>query len=191
MKYAPIALSLLVAAACGGTDLEGGAPNGTGSGSSAGGGANATGGKTSIGGGTATGGSVTVSGGTSSASGGSVAVVGGSHSALGGQGANLGGAVASGGAPATSSGGQGSTPIGGATNGATSCDLRDIRCRAAQPVCEQGEVPSVVGTCYGPCVKIDTCGCASAEQCPEPNMYTCLVGPMHCSHYLALKIARP
>ncbi len=185
MKYAPIAFSLLVAVACGGTDSESGLPTGIGGGSGAGGTANATGGKTSIGGSSAFGGSVTTSsGGENAASGGHGTAVGGGSTALGGQSTNSGGHVSSGGAPTTGGAGQGSTATGGAADGATSCDSRNIRCRVAQPVCEEGEVPSVVGTCYGPCVKIDACACASAEQCPEPNRYTCLLGPMHCSYYL-------
>lgn len=54
------------------------------------------------------------------------------------------------------------------------CDWRKIGCRASPPLCGAGEVPSVEGSCWGPCVPIETCGCGdrSAErydsdpQCP-------------------------
>ena len=46
------------------------------------------------------------------------------------------------------------------------CDQRKIQCRAATPECAPGYVPSVVGICYGPCVKLSQCACTSSDQCP-------------------------
>jgi hypothetical protein len=64
------------------------------------------------------------------------------------------------------------------------CDPQKILCRVATPECPQGEVPSVKGSCYGDCVKVDRCSCTTAAQCPQPDQFTCLKGPMHCSYFL-------
>jgi hypothetical protein len=46
------------------------------------------------------------------------------------------------------------------------CDPGKIMCRAATPNCPVGYVPSVVGTCYGPCVRLQECTCKTSDQCP-------------------------
>jgi hypothetical protein len=51
------------------------------------------------------------------------------------------------------------------------CDARAIRCRLAPPVCGGGEVPSVDGTCWGPCVPATDCTCDPTASCPAG--YTC------------------
>jgi hypothetical protein len=73
----------------------------------------------------------------------------------------------------------------GACGQGTNCDQRDIVCSMTLPACGQGQVPLVAGNCYdGTCVPIDQCLCTVAEECPEPNQYTCLMSEGHCSYYL-------
>lgn len=38
-----------------------------------------------------------------------------------------------------------------------SCSPASVNCRMLPPMCRSGEVPSVVGTCWGPCVSFDAC----------------------------------
>jgi hypothetical protein len=64
------------------------------------------------------------------------------------------------------------------------CDLGKVRCRRALPACAEGEVPTVEGTCYGPCVKLERCACSEAEDCPFPEMYTCHRSARHCGPYV-------
>ena len=54
-----------------------------------------------------------------------------------------------------------------------SCSPQMILCRRAPPVCPDGQVPSVEGTCYGPCVPIGDCICQAPGDCPNANDYTC------------------
>lgn len=65
-----------------------------------------------------------------------------------------------------------------------SCDHRRIRCRALEPVCPEGQVASVAGTCWGPCVAIDACVCSDAAQCPHEERFTCHRSAMRCGYYL-------
>ncbi len=44
-----------------------------------------------------------------------------------------------------------------ATEPSANCNQRDVLCKRAAPFCPQGQVPSVVGSCYGPCVPVDQC----------------------------------
>ncbi|HVJ21419.1 MAG TPA: hypothetical protein VM686_38675 [Polyangiaceae bacterium] len=100
----------------------------------------------------------------------------------GGSDADTGGAAGSDGGAA--SGGEGPSGSAGAPADAlVDCDPRKILCKIAAPECPMMEVPSVEGTCYGPCVKIDRCACASAAACPEEEQYTCW-GGMHCGPYV-------
>jgi hypothetical protein len=81
----------------------------------------------------------------------------------------------------SAAGGNGGVPA----EGSVSCDPRAVRCRVATPTCTGVmEVPSVVGTCYGPCVPIAACKCSSAVECPDSNQYTCIMSAKHCSPYL-------
>lgn len=148
---------LLVFLACGGKD----AVSNPGSA-----GHDASGGTEQIGGSANTGGETSTSGGKS-ASGGAGA-------------ANSGGATDSGGV--TSTGGQ--APAGGAGDpGLVSCDLRKVACKIAQPSCPENQVPSVAGACFGPCVPIESCACAAAEECPFSDRYTCWQRT-HCGPYV-------
>lgn len=88
---------------------------------------------------------------------------------------------AAGGASVTSAGG--ATGIGGGA-GDVSCDPRKILCKRVAPECGTMEVPSVDGSCYGPCVAISQCACSVAEECPDSNQYTCNKSAAHCTPYL-------
>ncbi|UJR85064.1 hypothetical protein [Sandaracinus amylolyticus] len=68
--------------------------------------------------------------------------------------------------------------------GATSCDRRDVRCRAVEPTCPEGQVASVVAQCWGPCVAIDECSCTEADACPNRDQYTCHMHRQRCGPYL-------
>jgi hypothetical protein len=110
----------------------------------------------------------------------------GSGGVSGGQ--SSGGAMSTGGAP--SGGGAasgGSAPSSGGAGGAggdVSCDPRKILCKRVAPECGQMEVPSVEGSCYGPCVAIGKCACTAAEECPDSSQYTCNRSSAHCTPYL-------
>lgn len=166
---APIAFApLLLLLACGsaGDDVGGGSGGQSTSGgqSGASGGANSSGGNASSGGKAAG-----TSGGTGNASGGAVA--------KGGSAPSSGGAAATGGSASTSGG------SGGGASGLVDCDLRKVVCRIAVPECPQNQVPSVNGTCYGPCVPIDSCACTVAADCPYNEEYTCW-RRTHCGPYV-------
>lgn len=65
-----------------------------------------------------------------------------------------------------------------------SCDPTKILCRRAAPDCPEGQVPSVSGTCYGPCVPVDSCACTQASECPDHDKYTCHMSAKHCGPYV-------
>ncbi len=64
------------------------------------------------------------------------------------------------------------------------CRPDEVFCDIPPPVCEDGQVPSVEGGCYGPCVPIGDCPCASASDCPEPGRYTCHGFSMRCGPFV-------
>jgi len=130
------------------------------------------------------------SAGTNAGSGAANAASGGSNAgaSAGGEG-NGGGAGNSApgdsggaGAAAGTSGGEGDS--GAAGSNAVSCDPREIFCRRLTPVCGANEVPSVEGTCYGPCVPVEACTCAEAAACPQPNTYTCHLDRQRCGPFV-------
>jgi hypothetical protein len=131
----------------------GAATAGASSGSAGKAGASATAG-TSSGGGVA--GSVSNAGGVS----GSVATTGGQAGAQAGAGDQAGGGAA-----------------------LVDCDPKMILCKRLAPECGVGEVPSVEGSCYGDCVKVERCGCTTAAQCPQPEQYTCWA-ERHCGPFV-------
>lgn len=63
------------------------------------------------------------------------------------------------------------------------CVLEGAACLIAVPVCAQGEVPSVEGSCYGPCVPIEQCKCDGPQDCPDSAHYTCFNYAHHCGPY--------
>lgn len=73
---------------------------------------------------------------------------------------------------------------GGAGDGGTSCDPRKALCRSLPPTCAAGQVPSIDGSCWGPCVPIATCTCTSAADCPDANQYTCHLSRGVCDYYV-------
>ena len=65
-----------------------------------------------------------------------------------------------------------------------SCDPSKILCKRVAPTCATGEVPSVEGSCYGACVKIDQCACAAPTDCPSPIQYTCHLNVSRCGPFV-------
>jgi hypothetical protein len=110
---------------------------------------------------------------------------GGSSSGGGAQGGNAAGG-SSGGVSTTGGQSEAQAGEGNATGGAgglVDCDPKKILCKRLAPTCDAGQVPSVSGSCYGDCVKIERCACNAAEQCPEPNEYTCW-SKQHCGPFV-------
>ena len=58
-----------------------------------------------------------------------------------------------------------------------------ILCRMVEPDCGPGRVPSVEGSCWGPCVDITACACESAADCPDANQYTCWMSTGRCNFW--------
>jgi hypothetical protein len=63
------------------------------------------------------------------------------------------------------------------------CDPGKIRCRRMPPECPAGQVPSVSGSCFGPCVAVEKCACSAAAQCPQSDKHTCWQGK-HCGPFV-------
>ncbi|MDB4972922.1 MAG: Kazal-type serine protease inhibitor domain protein [Myxococcaceae bacterium] len=81
----------------------------------------------------------------------------------------------------------GQPDAGGRVDGGTadvSCDPAPVLCKRAPPVCPTGEVPAVVDTCWGDCVRVDRCACYGQSQCPEPERYACHMSAAHCGPYV-------
>jgi hypothetical protein len=116
----------------------------------------------------------TSSGGQSSSGGSSAGGHVGGSAAGTSAGSADGGEAAAGGA--NSAGAAGSSAL-------VDCDPKKILCKRLAPECAANEVPSVAGSCYGDCVKIDRCGCTDAAQCPDPNQYTCWA-KNHCGPFV-------
>jgi hypothetical protein len=178
-----LALGTLLSTACGETSDDDGAGAAgqagtatTGGGAGKGGSGGSSAGSSAGKGGTSSGGAG--AGGTSSSGG---AGTGGTSSNAGS--AGTGGTSSNAGSAGMS--GAGSSGDGGSENyGMNDCDPRKITCRRAAPVCDEGEAPSVEGTCYGPCVPIATCACSSADACPLPEMFTCHLSRGRCDYYV-------
>ena len=66
------------------------------------------------------------------------------------------------------------------------CDDRagKVTCKKARPMCPEGQVPTVVDTCWGDCVAIDQCVCKEADACPERETYVCHMSAGHCGPYV-------
>jgi hypothetical protein len=67
-----------------------------------------------------------------------------------------------------------------------SCDRRRVTCERVAPVCASGEAPSVLGTCWGPCVAATSCVCASNDECPDVRGFSeiCYPRQMRCGPLL-------
>jgi hypothetical protein len=68
----------------------------------------------------------------------------------------------------------------GACEAGVSCDTSKVLCKIATPICPTGQVVSVNGSCYGPCVPVETCACAAPADCPDPGTTTCHMSTMRC-----------
>jgi hypothetical protein len=58
-----------------------------------------------------------------------------------------------------------------------SCDSGRVRCADAAPTCPAGQAPAVVAGCWGPCVPIEMCRCDQNWQCPQRDLYRCVLLP--------------
>jgi len=115
----------------------------------------------------------------------------GSHSAGAGSGAGAesqsagaAGTPSAGAAGTPSAGAAGMNTSGGASTSTVDCDPRKIVCKRVAPDCAGDQVPSVEGSCYGPCVDIDRCACIEAASCPEQERFTCHMNRKLCGPYL-------
>ncbi|MCA9621899.1 MAG: hypothetical protein KC731_22900 [Myxococcales bacterium] len=102
-----------------------------------------------------------------------------------------GGSGANGGSGGTAGvGGMGSGGAGGA-GGGVSCNPSQVLCDGPVPQCPMGEVPSVDGACWGPCVPVLECAtepsCDGCQQgfCIEYQSFTieyrCVLPALMCS----------
>jgi hypothetical protein len=65
------------------------------------------------------------------------------------------------------------------------CSQAAMTCTTAGPVCPQGVVAEILNGCYsGRCVPIGSCGCTSANDCPDRGQYTCDQSLKRCTYYL-------
>lgn len=129
-------------------------------------------------------------GGDSGAGAGGAGVVAGSSSVAG---STEGGSVGSSGSAAGGVSGGGASGGTGASAGTETgeggepslvdCDARKVTCKVAKPTCGTFQVPSVEGSCYGECVKIERCACSEAAECPDSNQFTCWKRT-HCGPYV-------
>lgn len=73
-----------------------------------------------------------------------------------------------------------------------SCDRSRVTCKLAEPVCPEGSVPSVEGSCYGPCLPATECSSVTGcDDCTEPAVcvrneaqlltYGCVLPPQGCN----------
>lgn len=76
------------------------------------------------------------------------------------------------------------TATSDASDDAVHCDHREVTCRAAEPVCPEMQVASVVGTCWGPCVRIDQCVCTGPQDCPHEETFACHLYRQRCGPYV-------
>ena len=113
--------------------------------------------------------------GTETAAGGATASAG--ASGAGTSAGRAGGGAAGGNATAGKASSDGGAP------GLVDCDPKKILCKRLAPECNAGEVPSVDGSCYGDCVKVEQCACSAAAECPEPDQYTCWA-QQHCGPFV-------
>lgn len=104
-------------------------------------------------------------------------------SSVGGGAAGEASAGAGAGAGSGSGGASAGSGAGSVSSQLLDCDPRNVVCKRAAPSCEFGSVPEVVGNCYGDCVRVDRCACSTAQQCPDPNQYTCW-GKQHCGPFV-------
>ncbi|MBW2526824.1 MAG: hypothetical protein JRI23_21755 [Deltaproteobacteria bacterium] len=107
----------------------------------------------------------------------------GEGGAAGATSSGTGGTTTGAGSTTTTGSGGGSAGSGGTAGaggaGTIRCNPSEVACYAPTPACPIGEVPSVVGSCWGDCVPILSCE-------PEPSCATCQTG--FCVEYQAWTI---
>lgn len=116
--------------------------------------------------------------------GGATPGAGGANGTTAGAGGAAGSATAGGAGGGMPSAGANNAGEGGSPSELVACDPRLIVCKRVAPSCAQGEVPSVEGSCYGPCVPIERCGCDEPADCPDNATYTCWNFGAHCGPYV-------
>ena len=114
--------------------------------------------------------------------------LGGDSNLAGSAAGALSGGASSAVAGSTSVGGQSagsgtSAGSAGASAGLLQCDPNQVLCKRTAPQCVFGEVPQVVDSCYGECVRVDRCACSTAAECPQPEQYTCWARS-HCGPFV-------
>jgi hypothetical protein len=62
----------------------------------------------------------------------------------------------------------------GACGDGESCFTGAVRCSDPAPICPEGQAPSVVNDCYGPCIPVSSCRCFAHYECPTLTLNTCL-----------------
>lgn len=62
------------------------------------------------------------------------------------------------------------------------CDPERVICRLAPPTCSNGEIPSVIDDCWGPCIAVRDCACDHPGTVPGgcPEGYACYNFDSHC-----------
>jgi hypothetical protein len=68
----------------------------------------------------------------------------------------------------------------GACDDGVSCTKEMVECTKPPPECPAGQEPSVVGTCWGPCVPLANCRCLYHWMCPHLEVNTCLTPDYRC-----------
>lgn len=91
--------------------------------------------------------------------------------------------TSAGGSSGGSDGGDAGAASGGGASSLEDCNTQHVTCKALPPQCGSGQVPSVEGTCWGDCVKIERCACSAQDDCPDHDQYTCW-GGRHCGPYV-------
>jgi hypothetical protein len=109
---------------------------------------------------------------------------GGSTSGSGGSSGAGAGAVGGGDSNGGTSSGAGAGGAGtGGEGDLVSCDHRQVLCKSVEPTCPDMQVARVEAGCWGPCTRIELCGCAAADECPHEETYTCW-SKKHCGPYV-------
>jgi hypothetical protein len=63
------------------------------------------------------------------------------------------------------------------------CEQGKVRCRRMPPQCPEGQVASVAGSCFGPCVAVERCACSATIACPQPEKHACWHN-QHCGPFV-------
>ncbi len=73
----------------------------------------------------------------------------------------------------------------GSCEAGANCNRSAVTCRRVEPVCPDGQVPEVEGSCWtARCIPIEECACSTSAECPLPDIYTCHGTTGRCGPYL-------